>query len=124
EMVNAARFAKGMTFEQYRQFVAAPENLAREGSRGPRRDYGEYLRAAYDATRLSPAHEAAWKWLLCQPCRAPQGLGRSRGRTADAPPRGRRAWPTGRGWTSASSRGTERPAAAARAGSRTRPMPS
>jgi len=66
-MVNAARFAKGMTFEQYRQFVATPENLAREGSRGPRRDYGDYLRTAYGATRLSPAHEAAWKWLTAQP---------------------------------------------------------
>jgi hypothetical protein len=66
-MVNAARFAKGMTFEQYRQFVATPENLAREGSRGPRRDYGDYLRTAYEATRLSPAHETAWKWLTAQP---------------------------------------------------------
>jgi len=66
-MVNAARFAKGMTFPQYVQYVSAPENLKREGSQTPRRDWGEYLRKAYDAIRLSPAHESAWKWLVAQP---------------------------------------------------------
>ncbi|HEY7647823.1 MAG TPA: thioredoxin family protein [Methylomirabilota bacterium] len=66
-MVTAPRFAQGMTFDQYVRFTASPENLAREGSRGPRRDWSGYLRSAYDATRLSPAHEAAWKWLVGQP---------------------------------------------------------
>lgn len=66
-MVNAERFAKGMTFEQYVRFAATPENLAREGSRGSRKDFSGYLRATYDAVRLSPAHEAAWKWLEAQP---------------------------------------------------------
>jgi len=66
-MVNAERFAKGMTFEQYVRLVATPDNLAREASRGPRKDFSGYLRTAYDATRLSPAHEAAWKWLVAQP---------------------------------------------------------
>jgi len=66
-MVSAERFAKGMTFEQYVRFAATPENLAREGSRGPRKDFSGYLRTAYDAARLSPAHEAAWTWLVAQP---------------------------------------------------------
>lgn len=66
-MVNAQRFAKGMTFDEYVRFTATPQNLAREGSRGPRKDWSGYLRASYDATRLSPAHEAAWKWLVGQP---------------------------------------------------------
>jgi len=66
-MVNAERFVKGMTFEQYVRLVATPDNLAREASRGPRKDFSGYLRTAYDATRLSPAHEAAWKWLVAQP---------------------------------------------------------
>ncbi len=65
-MVTAARFAKGMTFPQYVQYVATPENLKREGSQTPRRDWSEYLRKAYDAIRVSPAHEAAWKWLVAQ----------------------------------------------------------
>jgi hypothetical protein len=66
-MVNAARFAKGMTFAQYAHYVGTPENLKREGSQAPRRDWSEFLRAAYDSVRLSPAHEAAWKWLVAQP---------------------------------------------------------
>ncbi|HXU87533.1 MAG TPA: thioredoxin family protein [Methylomirabilota bacterium] len=66
-MVNAARFAQGMTFAQYVQFVGTPQNLGREGSQTPRRDWSEYLRTAYDAIRLPPAHESAWKWLVAQP---------------------------------------------------------
>jgi hypothetical protein len=65
-MVDAARFAKGMTFSQYVQYVGTPENLKREGSQTPRRDWSDFLRRAYDGVRLSPAHEAAWKWLLAQ----------------------------------------------------------
>jgi hypothetical protein len=65
-MVDAARFAKGMTFPQYVQYVGTPENLKREGSQTPRRDWSDFLRKAYDGVRLSPAHEAAWKWLVAQ----------------------------------------------------------
>jgi thioredoxin family protein len=65
-MVDAARFAKGMTFPQYVQYVGTPENLKREGST-PRRDWSDFLRKAHDGVRLSPAHEAAWKWLVAQP---------------------------------------------------------
>lgn len=66
-MVTAARFATGMTFPQYVQYVGTPENLQREGSQTPRRDWSDFLRTAYDGVRLSPAHEAAWMWLLTQP---------------------------------------------------------
>ena len=66
-MVSAERFARGMTWEQYLRFIATPENLAREGSLGPRRDWSDFMRRAYDAARLSPSHEAAWKWLVSQP---------------------------------------------------------
>lgn len=66
-MVDAARFAQGLTFPQYVQYVGTPENLAREGSQTPRKDWSEFLRKAYDGVRLSPAHEAAWKWLVAQP---------------------------------------------------------
>lgn len=61
------RFAKGMTFDEYVAFVATSENLAREGSQGPRRDFSGVLRTAYDAARLSEAHERAWRWMVEQP---------------------------------------------------------
>lgn len=66
-MVTAARFAKGMTFPQYVQYVGTAENLKREGSQTPRRDWSDVLRKAYESVRLSPAHEAAWTWLMAQP---------------------------------------------------------
>lgn len=66
-MVDAERFAKGMTLPQYVQYVGTPPNLAREGSQTPRRDWSDFMRKAYDGVRLSPAHEAAWKWLVAQP---------------------------------------------------------
>jgi hypothetical protein len=65
-MVNAARFAKGMTFTEYVQYVGTAENLRREGSQAPRKDWSQFLHKAYDDVRLSPAHEAAWKWLIAQ----------------------------------------------------------
>lgn len=65
-MVDSARFAKGMTFAQYVQFVGTPENLKREGSQAPRKDFSDFLRKAYESIRVSPAHEAAWKWLVAQ----------------------------------------------------------
>jgi hypothetical protein len=66
-MVNAARFGKGMTFPQYVQYVGTPENIKREASLTPRKDFSDFLRKAYESVRLSPAHEAAWKWLVAQP---------------------------------------------------------
>jgi hypothetical protein len=66
-MVSAARFAQGMTFPDYVAYVGTPENLARQGSPGPRRDWSDYLRSSYEAAAISPAHQAAWKWLVARP---------------------------------------------------------
>jgi hypothetical protein len=66
-MVSAARFAQGMTFPDYVAYVGTPENLARQGSPGPRRDWRDDLRTSYEAAAISPAHQAAWKWLVAQP---------------------------------------------------------
>ena len=62
------RFAQGMTFEQYLDFIGSPENLRREGSGGAaRRDWTAYLRERYQRTRLSEAQVAAMQWLASQP---------------------------------------------------------
>src|SRR5207249_6951921 len=62
------RFASGMTFTQYLDFIATPENLKREGSGGePRRDMSAQIRAWYEASRLSEAQVAALRWLASQP---------------------------------------------------------
>jgi hypothetical protein len=67
-MVSAERFAKGMTFDQYVAFVATPENLKREGSfNRPRKDYGGFLRKAFESAQLSDAQHQAWRWLVAQP---------------------------------------------------------
>jgi hypothetical protein len=67
-VVTPERFASGMTFEQYVRYVGSPENLGRESSQGdPRRDFSEFLRAAYDRTRLTEAQTAALRWLVGQP---------------------------------------------------------
>ena len=67
-MVTAARFAQGMTFEDYVKFVGTPENLAREGSfNRPRRDYSGFLRQAYESATLTDAQCEALTWLTAQP---------------------------------------------------------
>ena len=66
-MVNASRFGQGMTFDEYLRFIASPANLAREGSAAPRRDWSDFMRQAYDAARIPPAHTEAWRWLVAQP---------------------------------------------------------
>ena len=67
-MVSPERFAQGMTFEQYVKFVGTPDNLKREGSFNmPRKDYGDFLRKAFESTRLSDAQREAWEWIVAQP---------------------------------------------------------
>jgi hypothetical protein len=67
-MVSAQRFGQGMTFDQYVAWTATPENLAREASpAGAGREWSEHLRRVYEATRLTPAQQAAWAWLVQQP---------------------------------------------------------
>jgi len=53
-VVTAARFARGMTFEQYLAFIGTPANLAREAGwwRGPERmDWSAILRGWHDGLR-------------------------------------------------------------------------
>lgn len=69
-VVTSERFAKGMTFEQYVNYVGTPENLAREagwwlGQR--RRDFSGVLRAWYERARLSEDQVGALRWLAAQP---------------------------------------------------------
>ncbi len=67
-VITPERFASGMTFAQYLDFIATPENLKREGSGGePRRDMSAQIRAWYEASQLSPAQVAALRWLASQP---------------------------------------------------------
>ena len=68
-MVTAERYAKGMTFDEYVAYTASPENLARESSPGGagRAGWSEHLRRVYEATRFTPAQQAAWAWLLARP---------------------------------------------------------
>jgi thioredoxin family protein len=65
--ITAARFATGMTFDEYVAFVGTPENLQREATLGPRRDYSAFLREAFEQARLNEDQEAALKWLVAQP---------------------------------------------------------
>jgi len=67
-VITPERFASGMTFTQYLDFIATPENLKREGSGGePRRDMSAQIRAWYEGSRLSEAQVSALKWLAGQP---------------------------------------------------------
>lgn len=68
--VTAERFAQGMTFEEYVEYVGTPENLAREAGwwLGPqRRDFSGLLRDWHGRARLSKAQAAAINWLVTQP---------------------------------------------------------
>jgi Thioredoxin len=69
-VVTPARFASGMTFEQYLTFIGTPENLAREAGwwRGPERmDWSGILRVWHDGLRLRDDQVAAIRWLAAQP---------------------------------------------------------
>ena len=69
-VVTPERFARGMSIEQYLDFIGAPENLAREAGwwLGPQRhDFSGPLRARYEQARLNPAQTAAIRWLAAQP---------------------------------------------------------
>ena len=75
--VTAARFAKGMTFDEYVTWAGSPENLAREAFSsyhpdagsigGPRKDNSAVFRERYARLRLVDHQAAAIKWLAAQP---------------------------------------------------------
>jgi Thioredoxin len=68
-VVTPERYASGMTFEQYLQYIASPENLRREGSADgePRRDWSGWMRNWYDSVQLTTAQTEAIRWLAAQP---------------------------------------------------------
>jgi len=76
-VVTAARFAKGLTFDEYVKYVGSPENLAREGFAsyhpdagsigGPRKDNSAVFRERYAKAKLADYQVAAIKWLAAQP---------------------------------------------------------
>ena len=72
--MTPARFAKGMTFDDYVRFTGSKENLAREGfdvrrfsNVRPRIDWSGYLRDRHATARLTDAQAASIKWLAAQP---------------------------------------------------------
>jgi hypothetical protein len=67
-VLTPARYASGMTLEEYLRYVASPENLRREASDGaPRRDWSGWMRSWYESLRLSDSQTAAIRWLVAQP---------------------------------------------------------
>jgi hypothetical protein len=72
--MTPARFAQGMTFDQYVTFVGSPQNLARQGFDirrfshvRPRLDWSGFLRDRYAGARLTDAQTASIRWLAAQP---------------------------------------------------------
>ena len=69
-VVTPARFASGMTFDEYVTYTGTPENLAREAGSWlgrERRDLSGLLRECYERRRLSDAQVGAIRWLAAQP---------------------------------------------------------
>jgi len=69
-VVTPERYASGMTFEQYLQYIASTDNLRRESSPlagDARRDWSGWMRDWYRSLRLSDAQTAAIRWLAAQP---------------------------------------------------------
>ena len=76
-IVTAERFAKGMTFDAYVNYVGSAENLGREAfgayfpdggaSGAPRKDNSAVFRERYAKARLTDEQSAAIKWLAAQP---------------------------------------------------------
>src|SRR5262249_23740301 len=65
-VVTPARFAGGMTFAQYLDYIGTPENLAREAGwwlGRERRDLSQRIRSWYESLRLSDAQVEAVRWL-------------------------------------------------------------
>jgi thiol-disulfide isomerase/thioredoxin len=72
--MDAMRFARGMTWDDYVTFTGSPENLAREGFDvrrfarvRPRLDWSGYLRERHARARLTAEQAAAIRWLAAQP---------------------------------------------------------
>jgi hypothetical protein len=57
------RYAEGYTFPDWLDYLGSAENLARAGNAGDRRDWSDWLRARYEATRLTEAQGDALRML-------------------------------------------------------------
>ena len=76
-VVTPERFARGMTFEEYVEYVGSPENLSREAWGGyvpdggstptARKDHSAVFRERHAQARLSEPQAAAIRWLAAQP---------------------------------------------------------
>src|SRR5438552_7220721 len=65
--ITPERFASGMTFIEYLDYIASPENLGREGNEGaPRVDRSPQLRAWFRAMKLQDHQVEALRWLAGQ----------------------------------------------------------
>ena len=69
--MTPARFAQGLTFDEYVRFTGSAENLAREGSTlagsAPRKDWSGFLKDRYASARVTDAQAASIRWLAAQP---------------------------------------------------------
>jgi hypothetical protein len=69
--MTPARFAQGMTFDEYVRFAGTPENLAREGTTlgvpAPRKDWSGFLKDRHANAGLTATQVAAIRWLAAQP---------------------------------------------------------
>jgi len=69
-VLTPARFARGMTIDQYLAYIGSPENLARESDwwlGKERKDLSDIVRPWYERARLSDAQRDAIRWLAAQP---------------------------------------------------------
>ncbi len=67
-VVTPERYASGMSFEEYTVYIGTPENLARESSAGTQRqDFSDFLRQAFERTRLTDDQTTALRRLAAQP---------------------------------------------------------
>jgi hypothetical protein len=66
--VTPERYASGMTFDEYVQYIGTPENLARESTGGERRqDFSAFVRDAFERRHLTDQQREALRWLVAQP---------------------------------------------------------
>ena len=67
-VVTPERFASGMTWDEYIEYIASPENLRREATDGAVRiDRSAQVRTAYERTQLHDFQLEALRWLADQP---------------------------------------------------------
>lgn len=66
-VITAAQFASGMTFDEYAAYIGSPENLRRESGPTPRQSVVGFFEAAFQKAQLTEDQTAALTWLVSQP---------------------------------------------------------